>query len=111
MPGASLVMPDRFLQGEPIARLIETEKVTCSAGVPTVWNAVLQYLDENEVDTSTVRVVVCGGAAVPQGLMQGLEERHGITMVQGWGMTGRSPLGAVARPPAHVEEGSDEMWS
>jgi fatty-acyl-CoA synthase len=111
MTGASLVMPDRFLQGEPIARLIETEKVTCSAGVPTVWNAVLQYLDANDVDTSSLRVVVCGGAAVPQGLMQGLEERHGITMVQGWGMTETSPVCAVARPPAGVEPGSDEMWS
>src|SRR5205814_5805387 len=73
LTGASLVMPDRFLQGEPIARLIESQEVTCSAGVPTVWNAVLQYLDDNEVDTSSMRVVVCGGAAVPQGLMQGLE--------------------------------------
>jgi fatty-acyl-CoA synthase len=111
MTGASLVMPDRFLQGEPIARLIETEKVTCSAGVPTVWNAVLQHLDENDVDTSSLRVVVCGGAAVPQGLMQGLEERHGINMVQGWGMTETSPVCAVARPPIGAEEGSDEMWS
>jgi fatty-acyl-CoA synthase len=111
MTGASLVMPDRFLQGEPIAKLLESEQVTCSAGVPTVWSAVLQYLDDNEVDTSSMRVVVCGGAAVPQGLMQGLEERHGITMVQGWGMTETSPVCAVARPPAGVEEGSDEMWS
>jgi fatty-acyl-CoA synthase len=111
MTGASLVMPDRFLQGEPLARLIESENVTCSAGVPTVWSAVLQYLDDNEVDTSSLRVVVCGGAAVPQGLMQGLEERHGIDMVQGWGMTETSPVCAVARPPAGVEDGSDEMWS
>jgi fatty-acyl-CoA synthase len=111
MTGASLVMPDRFLQGEPIAKLIESEKVTCSAGVPTVWTAVLQYLDDNEVDTSSLRVVVCGGAAVPQKLMQGLEERHGITLVQGWGMTETSPVCAVARPPAGVEPGSDEAWS
>jgi fatty-acyl-CoA synthase len=111
MTGASLVMPDRFLQGEPIAKLIETEKVTVSAGVPTVWSAVLQHLDDNDVDTSSMRAVVCGGAAVPQGLMQGLEERHGIYMVQGWGMTETSPVCAVARPPAGVEDGSDEMWS
>ncbi|HYZ29760.1 MAG TPA: long-chain-fatty-acid--CoA ligase, partial [Thermoleophilaceae bacterium] len=111
MTGASLVMPDRFLQGEPLARLIEAEKVTCSAGVPTVWTAVLQYLDDNDVDTSSMRVVVCGGAAVPQSLMQGLEERHDITMVQGWGMTETSPVCAVAHPPAHVEPGTDEMWS
>ena len=111
LTGASLVMPDRFLQGEPIAKLIEGEKVTCSAGVPTVWTAVLQYLDDNKVDTSSLRVVVCGGAAVPQSLMQGLEERHDIQMVQGWGMTETSPVCAVARPPAGVEEGSEEMWS
>jgi fatty-acyl-CoA synthase len=109
MTGASLVMPDRFLQGEPLARLIETEKVTASAGVPTVWAGVLQYLDDNEVDTSSLRVVVCGGAAVPQGLMQGLEERHGIHMVQGWGMTETSPVCAVAHPPKDAE--GDDQWA
>jgi fatty-acyl-CoA synthase len=108
LTGASLVMPDRFLQGEPLARLIEAEKVTCSAGVPTVWAGVLQYLDDNEVDTSSLRIVVCGGAAVPQGLMQGLEERHGIHMVQGWGMTETSPVCAVAHPPKGVE--GDDQW-
>jgi fatty-acyl-CoA synthase len=108
MTGASLVMPDRFLQGEPLARLIESEKVTCSAGVPTVWSAVLQYLDDNEVDTSSIRIVVCGGAAVPQGLMQGLEERHGIYMVQGWGMTETSPVCAVAHPPKGIA--GEEQW-
>jgi fatty-acyl-CoA synthase len=109
LTGASLVMPDRFLQGEPLARLIESEKVTCSAGVPTVWMQVLQYLDDNQVDTSSVRVVVCGGAAVPEGLMRDLEERHGINMVQGWGMTETSPVCAVAHPPTGVE--GDEHWS
>ncbi|MFL5842351.1 MAG: long-chain fatty acid--CoA ligase [Thermoleophilaceae bacterium] len=109
LTGASLVMPDRFLQGEPLAKLIEAEKVTASAGVPTVWAQVLQYLDDNEVDTSSLRVVVCGGAAVPQGLMQGLEERHGITMVQGWGMTETSPVCAVAHAPGEAE--GDDHWS
>jgi fatty-acyl-CoA synthase len=108
LTGASLVMPDRFLQGEPLARLIESEDVTCSAGVPTVWAAVLQYLDDNEVDTSSMRIVVCGGAAVPQGLMQGLDERHGIHMVQGWGMTETSPVCAVAHPPEGVA--GEEQW-
>jgi fatty-acyl-CoA synthase len=109
LTGASLVMPDRFLQGEPLAKLIEAEKVTASAGVPTVWAQVLQYLDSNEVDTSSLRVVVCGGAAVPQGLMQGLEERHGIEMVQGWGMTETSPVCAVAHAPEGTE--GDDHWS
>ena len=109
LTGASLVMPDRCLQGEPLARLIESEKVTCSAGVPTVWMQVLQYLDDNEVDTSSIRVVVCGGAAVPEGLMRGLEERHGMNMVQGWGMTETSPVCAVAHPPEGVE--GDDQWT
>jgi acyl-CoA synthetase (AMP-forming)/AMP-acid ligase II len=109
LTGASLVMPDRFLQGEPLAKLIEAEKVTCSAGVPTVWAGVLQYLDDNDIDTSSLRVVVCGGAAVPQSLMQGLEERHDIHMVQGWGMTETSPVCAVAHPPKGVE--GDEQWT
>ena len=108
MTGASLVMPDRFLQGEPLAKLIEAEKVTCSAGVPTVWAQVLQYLDGNEVDTSSLRTVVCGGAAVPKSLMQGLQERHDILMVQGWGMTETSPVCAVAHPPKGVE--GDDQW-
>jgi fatty-acyl-CoA synthase len=109
LTGASLVMPDRFLQGEPLAKLIEAERVTASAGVPTVWSQVLQELDKNEHDTSSIRVVVCGGAAVPQGLMQGLEERHAITMVQGWGMTETSPVCAVAHPPE--DSAGDDHWS
>ena len=108
LTGASLVMPDRFLQGEPLAKLMESEKVTAFAGVPTVMAQVLQYLDDNQVDTSTVRVAMCGGAAVPQGLMQGLEERHDIYMAQGWGMTETSPVCAVAHPPKHAE--GDDQW-
>jgi fatty-acyl-CoA synthase len=109
LTGASLVMPDRFLQGEPLAKLIEAEKVTASAGVPTIWSQVLQHLDKNDHDMSSLRVVVCGGAAVPQGLMQGLEERHGIHMVQGWGMTETSPVCAVAHAPLDSE--GDDHWS
>jgi fatty-acyl-CoA synthase len=109
LTGASLVMPDRFLQGEPLAKLIEAERVTASAGVPTVWTQVLNYLDGNEVDTSSLRVVVCGGAAVPEGLMKGLEERHGVTMVQGWGMTETSPVCAVAHPPPGAAD--EQHWS
>ena len=109
LTGASLVMPGPYLQGEPVAKLIESERVTASAGVPTVWSQVLAYADEHEPDFSSLRVVVCGGAAVPRGLMQGLEERHGVTMIQGWGMTETSPVCAVAWPPEGTE--GDEHWS
>ncbi|MFL5894607.1 MAG: long-chain fatty acid--CoA ligase, partial [Thermoleophilaceae bacterium] len=109
LTGASLVMPDRFLQGEPLAKLIEAEKVTASAGVPTVWTQVLQHLDKEGGDMSSLRVVFCGGSAVPQGLMQGLEERHDVQMIQGWGMTETSPVCATAYAPPGVE--GDEQWS
>ena len=66
MAGASLVLPDRFLQAEPLARMIETEKVTGGGAVPTIWNDLLRYLDENPTDCSSVRSVVVGGSACPR---------------------------------------------
>ena len=67
----------------------------------------LRYADEHEPDLSSLRAVVCGGAAVPESLMRGFEERHGVRIVQAWGMTETSPLGAVARPPKR-RRGDDE---
>ena len=63
--GADLVMPNRFLQPEPLARLIEDERVTVAAAVPTIWPDLLRWADENKPDLSSLRVVPCGGAAVP----------------------------------------------
>ena len=98
MVGADLVMPGRFLQGEPLAKLIEDEKVTVAGAVPTIWMDLLRYADEKKPDLSSMRTVVCGGAAVPESLMRAFEERHGVKIMQGWGMTETSPLGAVALP-------------
>jgi fatty-acyl-CoA synthase len=108
--GASLVMPGRFLQAAPLSQLIFDEQVTLSGAVPTIWMDLLRYLDTHpEADLSSIRTVVCGGAAVPRSLMQPLEERHGITLIHAWGMTETSPLGSVARPPAGVE--GEELWN
>jgi acyl-CoA synthetase (AMP-forming)/AMP-acid ligase II len=106
--GSDLVMPMQFLQAEPLAKLIEEEKVTVAAGVPTVWLDLLGYADEHKPDLSSIRTVIGGGSAVPLSLMQAFQERHGITMTQAWGMTEMSPLGTVARPPAGLDE--DEHW-
>src|SRR3954470_7764675 len=106
--GLSLVMPTRFLQAEPIAKLIADEKVTVAAGVPTVWLDLLSYADKNDADLSSLRHVIGGGSAVPLALMKAFHERHGITVTQAWGMTEMSPLGTVARPPAGADE--DEHW-
>jgi len=107
--GANQVLPGRFLQAEPLARLIEQERVTVAAGVPTIWMDLLRYADEHEPDLSSLRIVPCGGAAVPRVLQEGFEHRHGVRVVQAWGMTETSPLGAVAHPPHDVA--GEEAWA
>jgi fatty-acyl-CoA synthase len=107
--GADLVMPGKFLQAEPLAKLIESERVTITGAVPTIWMDVLRYADEHKPDLSSLRTVICGGAAVPESLMRAFEERHDVRIMQAWGMTETSPIGAVARPPAEAE--GDEHWS
>jgi fatty-acyl-CoA synthase len=108
LTGAELVMPGRFLQAEPLCKLIEDERCTMIAGVPTVLNELLRYADENEPDFSSLERGICGGSAVPLGLMQGFEERHGVRILQAWGMTETSPLCTVSRPPDEAE--GDEHW-
>jgi fatty-acyl-CoA synthase len=107
--GADLVMPGPRLQAEPLVRLIESERVTFAGAVPTIWLDVLRYADEHHPDLSSLRTVVCGGAAVPEALMRAFEERHGVRILQAWGMTETSPLGSVARVPRGVE--GEEAWS
>jgi fatty-acyl-CoA synthase len=106
--GSSLVMPTRFLQGEPLAKLIKDEQVTITAGVPTVLLDLLKYADSGDADLSSLRTVIGGGAAVPLALMKAFEERHGVRIIQAWGMTEMSPLGTVAHPPAGAS--GDDEW-
>jgi fatty-acyl-CoA synthase len=108
MVGADLVMPGRFLQPERLASLIEEERVTVTGAVPTIWMDLLRYADESRPDLSSLRLVICGGSAVPRPLMEALEERHGVRVLQAWGMTETSPLGSIARPPAGLPD--DEHW-
>ena len=110
LAGSDLVMPSKFMQAEPLARAIEAEEVTISAAVPTIWADLLRYADEHSPDLSSIQRVICGGAAVPESLMRNWQERHGITIIQAWGMTETSPLGSVARPPASVGDDGDEHW-
>jgi fatty-acyl-CoA synthase len=110
LTGCSLVMPNKFMQAEPIAKAIEGEKVTVSAAVPTIWADLLRYADTNDPDLSSITRVICGGAAVPRALMQQWQERHGVKIIQAWGMTETSPLGSVARPPASITD-EEEHWS
>jgi fatty-acyl-CoA synthase len=108
MSGASLCMPDRWLQAEPLVRFIRETRPTISGAVPTVWNDVLTHLDDNpDVQLDSLRRILCGGSAVPVALMKALRERHGLDMVQAWGMTETSPVASVANAPLGAE-GEDE---
>ncbi len=109
MAGASLVMPDRYLQPEPLVRLIEAERPTVAGAVPTIWNALLQHVRANGGDLSSLRVVPCGGSAVPRSLMEAYDKELGVYILQAWGMTETSPLGSVAYPPVGAE--GDEAWA
>ncbi len=101
MVGADLVMPQSFVQGERLLKIIEDQRVTLSCGVPTVWNDMLRALSANpEADLSSLTSVTCGGSAVPRALIEAFAERVGAEMIQGWGMTETSPLAAFGRPPA-----------
>src|ERR687896_1818226 len=107
MAGAALLMPDRFLQAEPLVKAIESERPTISGAVPTIWNDVLRYAREHGSDLTSLRLVPCGGSAVPRSLMPGLGEL-GVRILHAWGMTETSPLASVAHPPPGTT--GDEAW-
>jgi fatty-acyl-CoA synthase len=109
LAGADLIMPDRFLQPEPLVRLIEAERPTLAGAVPTIWNALLSHVRANGGDLSSLRIVPCGGSAVPHALQEAYEKELGVRIVQAWGMTETSPLGSVAHPPAGTP--AEEAWS
>ncbi|WP_202124923.1 long-chain fatty acid--CoA ligase [Actinomadura physcomitrii] len=107
MAGAALVMPDRFLQAEPLVKLIEAERPTIAGAVPTIWSDVLRYTKEHGSDLSSLRLVPCGGSAVPEALMRGFDE-IGVRIVQAWGMTETSPVATMAHAPAGAE--GERAW-
>lgn len=102
MLGAKQVFPDRFLDPVSLTDLIRDEKVTFSSGVPSVWIALLQYLDKTGTNLDGLRMFV-GGSALSAGLYDGLT-RHGIDTNQGWGMTETSPVAAVATLKSYMPE-------
>jgi fatty-acyl-CoA synthase len=104
LTGATLVLPGPRLDPVSLLDLLEGERVTFTAGVPTVWMGVLQAVDAepDRWDLEALAQVNLGGAAVPVSLIEGFE-RHGLTIIQGWGMTETSPLGTVSKLPADLE--------
>ncbi len=105
--GADLLLPGRFLQAEPLSRMISELRPTVAGAVPTIWNDLLAYVAEHPADLSSLRLVPCGGSAVPEALMRRFQDEHGVRIVQAWGMTETSPLAAVA----HVPRGETDEWA
>jgi fatty-acyl-CoA synthase len=107
LAGASQVMSDRFLDAERVINLLESEGVSISAGVPTIWMSVLNVLESGARKLPKLERVLCGGSAAPPALIDGLA-RHGVQLVHAWGMTETSPLASLTRVPAVLLDKPDE---
>jgi 3-(methylthio)propionyl---CoA ligase len=95
--GSKLVMPGAALDGASLHRLFEEEGVTMSAGVPTVWMGLLNYVKSNNLKFSTFKETVIGGSACPPAMIESFERDFGVTVVHAWGMSEMSPLGTMCR--------------
>ena len=104
--GSTLVMPGPNMVPAALAGLIESERVTLAAGVPTIWMGVLPELAGR--DTSALRVIPCGGSAVPKALSEAYRAQVGLPILQAWGMTETSPVASVANVVSWLADGSDE---
>jgi acyl-CoA synthetase (AMP-forming)/AMP-acid ligase II len=104
MVGAKLVMPGGAMDGKSIYEMLENERVSFTAAVPTVWLMLLQYLETENKKLSTLKRVIIGGAAVPRTIMERFETNYGVEVLHGWGMTEMSPLGSVGslKPGMHA---------
>ncbi|MFF6790449.1 fatty-acyl-CoA synthase [Streptomyces filamentosus] len=107
MTGINMLMPDRFLQPAPLAEMIEREKPSHAAAVPTIWQGLLAEVTANPRDLSSMKQVTIGGAACPPSLMEAYD-RLGVRLCHAWGMTETSPLGTMAHPPSGLTP--EEEW-
>ncbi|MGD9815772.1 MAG: long-chain-fatty-acid--CoA ligase [Hyphomonadaceae bacterium] len=97
MIGAKLVMPGAKLDGQSVYELLEGEKVTFTAAVPTVWQGLLGYLRENNLKLSTLKRVAIGGSAIPESVLRAFEVDYGVEVIHAWGMTEMSPIGTIGK--------------
>jgi acyl-CoA synthetase (AMP-forming)/AMP-acid ligase II len=108
--GAGQVFAGPHLDAKNILDLLVSERVTLTAGVPTVWIALLQELDDQPRahDLSALRAIVIGGSAAPPALIRGFKERHGVDIIHAWGMTEMTPLGTLCNLPSTLRDASPE---
>lgn len=102
--GTTLVMPGPYFTPKVLAELIEQEKVTLTAGVPTIWLGLLRELEENDYDLSSLRYILCGGSAAPKGMIKTFEQKYNIPFKHAYGMTETSPLVVIANLKSYQED-------
>ncbi len=95
MTGCKMVFPGPAMDGKSIFELIESEKVTFAAGVPTVWQMMLSHMQAGKLQFSTLKRTVIGGSACPPAMITAFNDQHGVEVLHAWGMTEMSPLGTV----------------
>ena len=95
MTGAKMVFPGPGLDGKSLYELFESERVTMSAGVPTVWQGLLAYMEANDLRFTTMRRTVIGGSACPPAMIRMFQQKYQVSVLHAWGMTEMSPLGTV----------------
>jgi acyl-CoA synthetase (AMP-forming)/AMP-acid ligase II len=112
LTGAKLVFPAQHLDGKSLHTLFEQEGVTMSAGVPTVWLGLLNFMKEQKLKFSTLKGVVIGGSAAPPAMIRTFQEEYGVKVLHAWGMTEMSPLGTVCTFKAkHAKWGKEDLYA
>lgn len=104
MAGSKVVMPGMGMDGKSMQELIESENVTQSAGVPTLWLGLLAYLRESGKKIESLQKIVIGGSATPKAMTEEFEKVHGVEVIHAWGMTEMSPIGTANQPKYGMED-------
>lgn len=104
MAGAKMVMPGAQLDGASVYELLDSERVTFSAGVPTVWLGLLDYVRTNKLSLPHLQRIIVGGAALPEAILSSFEDDYDVEVVHAWGMTETSPIGTVGGVPAALAD-------
>ena len=107
MNGSRMVFTGRHLQPQDIAGLIQDERITFTAGVPTIWMALYSYLEQHPHDLSSLRAVVCAGSAMPRQFIESFEKKHGVHFMLAWGMTETTPIATLMAMKSHLDQTPD----
>ncbi len=104
LAGSTQVYPGQFMDGKSLAELIQNERVSIAAGVPTIWMGLMQVLEQNDYDLSSIRLMPVGGSAAPQSMIERYQKQFDAYIMHAWGMTEMSPVGTVSNLKSHMED-------